>query len=72
MAAAAAALALNNLTISTAEKQLETMYKTVEKLHDVGFAKFHEQLQRQAFAYEWGGFILNTTHEASVPNNAKL
>jgi hypothetical protein len=58
-AAAAAALVLRNQTITTAEKQLETMYKTVEKLQDVGFPKFQEQLHRQAFPYEWGGYILD-------------
>ncbi len=50
-AAAAAALTLRNLTISTVDKQLDSMYKTVEKLQDVGFPKFQEQLIRQAFHY---------------------
>ena len=60
-AAAAAALTLRNLTISTADKQLESMYKTVEKLQDVGFPKFQEQLIRQAFACEWEDCILDAT-----------
>jgi hypothetical protein len=60
-AAAATALTLRNQTITTAEKQLETMYKTVETLKKVGFPKFHEQLLRQSFAYEWSPFILDTT-----------
>ena len=59
--AAATALTLRNQTITTAEKQLETMYKTVETLKKVGFPKFHEQLLRQSFAYEWSPHILDTT-----------
>jgi hypothetical protein len=67
-AAAAAALVLRNQTITTAEKQLETMYKTVEKLQDVGFPKFQEQLQRQAFAYEWGAYILDALQPVPAAN----
>ena len=66
--AAAAALTLRNQTITTAEKQLEAMYKTVESLQKVGFPKFQEQLLRQAFAYEWGGFILDATQPVPGPN----
>ena len=69
---AAAALALRNQTITTAEKQLETMYKTVEKLQVVGFPKFHEQLQRQAFAYEWDGCILDAAQAVPAANSITL
>ena len=59
-AAAAQAQAVNNNAIrQTAEKQLETMYKTVECLKDTDFAKFKDQLGRQAYAYEWDAHILN-------------
>ena len=57
-AAAAQAQAVNNAIRQTAEKQLETMYKTVECLKDTNFAKFKDQLGRQAYAYEWDAHIL--------------
>jgi hypothetical protein len=72
MAAAAAALALNNQITATADKQLETMYKTVETLKVVGFSKFQEQLKRQAFAYEWGGYILDAAQAVPAPNALTL
>ena len=44
---------------SRAEKQLETMYKCVDTLKDVGFPKFHQQMKLQAFHYGWPDFILD-------------
>ena len=44
------------------------MYKTVEKLQEVGFSKFQEQLQRQAFAYEWGAYILDALQPVPAAN----
>ena len=66
-AVAAAAMALRTQTINTADKQLETMYKSVDKLKDVGFPKFQDQLDRQAFAYEWGAHILDATQAVPAP-----
>ena len=36
-----------------ADKQLETMYRTVGSLKDIGFHKLSVQLLRQAYAYNW-------------------
>ena len=44
------------------------MYKTVEKLAEVGFPKFQDQLQRQAFAYEWAPYILDATQAVPAAN----
>ena len=67
-AAAAAALVLRNQIITTTKEQLETMYKTVGKLQDVGFPKFQEQIQRQAFAYDWGAHILDALQPVPAAN----
>jgi hypothetical protein len=44
---------------SAADKQLETMYKTVKPLKEVGPHKFTAQLTRQAYAYGWPPHILD-------------
>jgi hypothetical protein len=44
---------------SRADKQLETIYKTVGALKDLGFHKFSTQLMRQAYAYDWDPTICN-------------
>jgi hypothetical protein len=62
-ATAAQRLALNQ----TAEKHLDTMYKAVGLLKDVGYHKFAAQLARQAFAYNWDPEILNLTTPALTP-----
>ena len=49
---AAAAIVVRELT-ARADKQLETIYRTVASLKDTGFHKFSTQLQRQAYAYKW-------------------
>ena len=67
MAAAAAAAA--NIKLA-ADKQLETLYKTVEPLKDVGYHKFREQLNRQSYAYEWPAHILD--FDAAVPEDLSL
>ena len=43
-----------------AEKQLDTMYTSVDPLNDVGFHKFSLQLHRQAFRYDWPSWILGS------------
>ena len=50
--AAASALASRDLH-ARADKQLETMYRTVGSLKDIGFHKLSVQLLRQAYAYKW-------------------
>jgi hypothetical protein len=42
-----------------ADKQLETMYKAVASVKDVGYHKFSIQLSRQAFAYQWAPAIIS-------------
>ena len=44
-----------------AEKQLDTMYKAVPLLQDVGYHKFVAALSKQAYAYNWPKFIMTTT-----------
>jgi hypothetical protein len=44
-----------------AEKQLDTMYKAVPLLQDVGYHKFVAALRKQAYAYNWPKFIMTTT-----------
>jgi hypothetical protein len=53
-----------------ADKQLDTMYQTVDKLNDVGYYKFKQLLERQAYCYEWPDFILDKN--AEVPNELDL
>ena len=71
MAAAAAAAAAAQATIdklhASADKQLETMYKAVSKLKDVGYHKFVTQLQRHAYAYGWAPEILTFAVMALTP-----
>jgi hypothetical protein len=72
MAAAAAAQAaalLNTIEKlhSTADKQLETMYKAVSKLKDVDYHKFSTQLHRSAYAYGWADEILTFATPALTP-----
>ena len=54
----------------TADKQLDTMYKTVESLSGSNYHKFKQQLQRHAFAYGWPDYILDQA--ANVPENPDL
>jgi hypothetical protein len=60
MAAVAAATALRELH-QAADKQLDTMYKTVGLVKDVGYPKFVTQLLRHAWSYEWDPAILDFT-----------
>jgi hypothetical protein len=47
------------------DKQLTTMYQTVDELTASGFAKFRKSLELQAYAYDWHASILNP--DAEVP-----
>ena len=53
-----------------ADKQLDTMYQTVDKLNEVGFPKFKQLIERQAYCYEWPKFILDRNVE--VPDELDL
>ena len=64
-AAAAAAAA----TLLNADKQLDTMYKTVGSLKDTEYHKFQKQLQLQAYAYGWPSYILSSDPAAAVLQN---
>ena len=60
MAAAAAAAALivaKATNLMRADKQLDTSYRSIEKLKDVGYHKFYAQLSRIAYAYVWDNAI---------------
>ena len=46
---------------ANADKQLDTLYKTVGELKEIGYPKFKEQLRKQSFAYEWDDHILDLT-----------
>lgn len=50
-----------------AEKQLDTLYKVVPKLQDVGYHKFVAALRKQAYAYGWPKFIMTEDPQA-VPD----
>ena len=50
-----------------ADKQLETIYKAVGSLKDIGYHKFSTQLLRQAYAYEWDEAIWNLSTPALTP-----
>ena len=50
-----------------AEKQLDTLYKVVPKLQDVGYHKFVAALRKQAYAYDWPKFIMTEDPQA-VPD----
>ena len=43
------------------EKQLETLYKAVEPLTQLGFFKFIACIKRQAYAYNWAGHLYDVT-----------
>ena len=45
------------------EKQLETLYKAVEPLTQLGFFKFIACIKRQAYAYNWAGHL----YDVGVP-----
>jgi hypothetical protein len=47
------------------DKQLTTMYQTVDALTASSFAKFRKSLELQAYAYDWHASILNP--DAEVP-----
>ena len=44
---------------AAADKQLDSLYRSVEPLSKVGYHKFVDQLSRQAYAYGWPSVILN-------------
>ena len=50
-----------------ADKQLETIYKAVGSLKDLGFHKFSTQLLRHAYAYEWTPPILDMSTTSLTP-----
>ena len=50
-----------------ADKQLETIYKAVGSVKDIGYHKFSVQLSRQAYAYEWEPAIMNLAVPALTP-----
>ena len=54
----------------TADKQLDTLYKTVGSLVGPDYHKFRQQLQRQAYAYGWPDYILDPA--AHVPQHPDL
>ena len=54
----------------TADKQLDTLYKTVGSLVGPDYHKFRQQLQRQAYAYGWPDYILDPA--ALVPQHPDL
>ena len=70
MAAAAAAAALIVATATNlmrADKQLDTSYRSIEKLKDVGYHKFYAQLSRIAYAYVWDNAIWDLAVAALTP-----
>ena len=53
-----------------ADKQLATMYGTVDTLSSSGYFNFRKSLELQAYAYDWPGYILNSA--AAVPEAPTL
>ena len=45
--------------MTKADKNLDTAYKTVEKIKDVGYDKFYEQISRVAYALDWQAEIFD-------------
>jgi hypothetical protein len=61
MAAGVAAATVIREMQQAADKQLDTMYKTVGLVKDVGYSKFVTQLLRHAWSYNWDPAILDFT-----------
>ncbi len=45
--------------MTKADKNLDTAYKTVEKIKNVGYDKFYEQISRVAYALNWHAEIFD-------------
>ena len=66
-AAAAANATMIRDAYSSADKQLSTMYKTVERIKQTGYTKFVQQLRRASWSYGWAPEILDLTTVALTP-----
>jgi hypothetical protein len=69
MAAAAALIVAKATNLMRADKQLDTSYRSIEKLKDVGYHKFNvcAQLSHIAYAYLWDQAVFNLATPALTP-----